>query len=38
MGKNENSGFFRNYQVTACSDLKIGRFRQLIESIKVCEY
>ena len=33
MGKSENSGFFRNY----CS-LKVGRCRQLIEIMKVCEY
>ena len=37
MGKSENSGFFRNYGIAAC-DLKVGRCRQLIEIMKVCEY
>ena len=36
MGKSENSGFFRNY--IAASDLKVGRCRQLIEFMKLCEY
>ena len=31
MGRSEYSGFFRNY-------LKVGRFRQLIEIMKLCEY
>ena len=35
MGKGENSGFFRTI---AASDLKVGRCRQLIEFMKVCEY
>ena len=35
MGKSEISGFFRN--IAAC-DLKVGRFRQLIKIMKVCEY
>ena len=35
MGKSENSGFFRNY----CSQWpRVGRCRQLIEFMKVCEY
>ena len=36
MGKGENSGFFSE-TIAAC-DLKVGRCRQLIEIIKVCEY
>ena len=35
MGKSENSGFFEN---SAACDLKIGRGRQIIEFMKVCEY
>ena len=35
MGKSENSGYFRTN--SAC-DLKVGRYRQLIEIMKVCEY
>ena len=35
MGKSENSGFF---STIAASDLKVGRCRQLIEFMKVCEY
>ena len=35
MGKSENSGFFETF---AASDLKVGRCRQLIEFMKVCEY
>ena len=35
MGKNENSGFVRTI---AASDLKVGRCRQLIKFMKVCEY
>ena len=35
MGKSENSGFFRT--IAAC-DLEVGRCRQLIEIMKVCEY
>ena len=35
MGKNENSGFFRTI---AASDLKVGRCRQLIEFMVLCEY
>ena len=35
MGINENSGFFRT--IEAC-DLKVGRCRQLIDVMKVCEY
>ena len=35
MGKSENSGFFRNI---AASVLKVGRCRQLIEIMTVCEY
>ena len=35
MGKSENSGFFRNIEA---SDLKVGRCRQLIEFMNVCEY
>ena len=36
MGKSENSGFF--LETIAVSDLKVGRCRQLIEFIKVCDY
>ena len=36
MGKSENSEFFSE-TIAAC-DLKVGRFRQLIEIMKVCEY
>ena len=35
MGKSENSGF--SVTIAAC-DLKVGRCRQLIEFMKVCEY
>ena len=35
MGKRENSGF--SEPIAAC-DLKVGRCRQLIEIMKVCEY
>ena len=35
MGKSEKSGFFRDF---AASDLKVGRFRQLIEFMKVFVY
>ena len=35
MGKNEKSGFSKT--IAAC-DLKVGRGRQLIELMKVCEY
>ena len=35
MGKSEKSGFFRT---NAASDLKVGRCRQIIEFMKVCEY
>ena len=35
MGKSENSGFSET--IEAC-DLKVGRYRQLIEIMKVCEY
>ena len=35
MGKSENSGF--SDTIAAC-DLKVGRCRQLIEIMKVCEY
>ena len=35
MGKSENSGFSLTI---AASDLKVGRCRQLIEFMKVCEY
>ena len=35
MEKSENSGFFATI---AASDLKVGRCRQLIEFMKVCEY
>ena len=35
MGKSENSGFFRTI---AASDLTVGRCRQLIEFMKICEY
>ena len=35
MGKSENSGVSESI---AASDLKIGRCRQLIEVMKVCEY
>ena len=37
MGKSENSGFFFS-ETIAASDLKVGRFRQLIAFLKVCEY
>ena len=36
MGKSENSGFFSE-TIAAC-DLKVGRCRQIIEIMKVCEY
>ena len=35
MGKSENRGFLET--IAAC-DLKVGRCRQLIEFMKVCEY
>ena len=35
IGKSENSGFPES---NAASDLKVGRCRQLIEVMKVCEY
>ena len=35
MGKSENSGFSGTI---AAFDLKLGRWRQLIEIMKVCEY
>ena len=35
MGKSENSGFSET--IAAC-DLKVGRCRQRIEIMKVCEY
>ena len=35
MGKRENSGFSET--IAAC-DLKVGRCRQLVEFMKVCEY
>ena len=35
MGKSENSGFSET--IAAC-DLKVGRCRQLVEFMKVCEY
>ena len=35
MVKSENSGFS---ETIAASDLKVGRCRQLIEFMKVCEY
>ena len=35
LGKSENSGFLET--IAAC-DLKIGRGRQIIEFMKVCEY
>ena len=35
MGKSENSGFSET--IEAC-DLKVGRYRQLIDFMKVCEY
>ena len=35
MGKSGNSGFSET--IAAC-DLKVGRCRQLIEIMKVCEY
>ena len=35
MGKSENSGFFRTI---AASDLKVGRCKQLIVFMKMCEY
>ena len=34
MGKGENSGVL---EPIAVSDLKVGRYRQLIEFMKVCE-
>ena len=36
MGKRENSGFFS--ETIEASDLKVGRCRQLIEFMKLCEY
>ena len=36
MGESENSGFF--HKTIAACDLKVGRCRQLIEIMKVCEY
>ena len=35
MGKSENSGFFS--EIFAACDLKVGRCRQLIEVMKVCD-
>ena len=35
MGKSENSGFL---ETNVNCDLKVGRCRQLIEFMKVCEY
>ena len=35
MGRSEISGFS---ETIAASDLKVGRCRQLIEFMKVCEY
>ena len=35
MGKSENSGFS---ETIAASDLIVGRCRQIIEYMKVCEY
>ena len=35
MGKSENRGFS---ETIAASDLKVGRCRQLIEFMKLCEY
>ena len=35
MGKSEDSGFS---QTIAASDLTVGRCRQLIDFMKVCEY
>ena len=35
MGKIENSGFSET--IAAC-DLKVGRCRQLMEIMKICEY
>ena len=35
IGKSENSGFLET--IEAC-DLKVGRYRQLIDFLKVCEY
>ena len=35
IGKSENSVFLET--IEAC-DLKVGRYRQLIEIMKVCEY
>ena len=35
MGKSENSGFL---ETIAASDLKVGRCRQLIKFMKICEY
>ena len=36
MGKRESSGFFRK-TIAAC-DMEVGRCRQLIEFMKVCEF
>ena len=36
IGKSENSGFFS--ETIAASDPKVGRCRQLIAFLKVCEY
>ena len=36
MGKSENSGFF--LETSVASDLKVGRYRQLIDFMKVYEY
>ena len=36
MGKSENGGFFS--ETIAASDLKVGKCRQLIKFMKVCEY
>ena len=35
MGKSENSGFL---ETLAACDLKVGRCRELIEIMNVCEY
>ena len=35
MGKSENNGFS---ETNAACDLKVGRCRQVIEIMKVCEY
>ena len=37
MGKRENCGGGGSETIAAC-DLKVGRCRQLIEIMKVCEY